>query len=134
MRFFGVTPVNWEDSPWKYLSLVNDEEVISLSHAKVHVFSDSVLCLGKVNPNPTSNAVWEENLSWYKKSPQHRTFDTIDGEPVAFECSIFPGFTTMQLLQEVHEFMTKMGDPSQFKGRIVFMSMFNDISWRSKDN
>ena len=28
--------------------LVNDEEVISLSHAKAWVFSDSVLCLGKV--------------------------------------------------------------------------------------
>ena len=24
-------------------------------HAKVYVFSDSVLCLGKVNQNPTSN-------------------------------------------------------------------------------
>ena len=35
------------------------EEVISLSHAKVYVFfSDSVLCLGKVNQNPTSNTAW----------------------------------------------------------------------------
>ena len=39
------------------LSLVNDEEAISLSHAKVYVFSDSVLCLGKVKRNPTSNTV-----------------------------------------------------------------------------
>ena len=46
MRFFGVSQISWEDSPWKQLSLVNDEEVISLSHAKVCVFSDSVLCLG----------------------------------------------------------------------------------------
>ena len=30
--------------------------------------------------------------------------------------------------------MTKMGDPAQFQGRIIFMSMFNDISWRSEDN
>ena len=35
-----------------------DEEVISLSHAKVHVFSDSVLCLGKMNQNPESNSAW----------------------------------------------------------------------------
>ena len=56
----GVTPINWEDSAWKQLSLVNDEEVISLSHAKFYVFSDSVLCLGKVNQNPTSNSAWEE--------------------------------------------------------------------------
>ena len=27
-----------------------------------------------------------------------------------------------------------MGDPSQFQGRIIFMSMFNDIIWGSEDN
>ena len=47
---------------WKYLSLIGDEQVISLLHTKVYVFSDSVLCLGKVNQNPTSNTVWEEKL------------------------------------------------------------------------
>ena len=65
-----MTPINWEDSSWTQLSLVNDEEVISLSHAKVHVFSDSVLCLGKVNQSPTSNSAWEEQLGWFKDSPQ----------------------------------------------------------------
>ena len=44
-EIYGVTPMNWEDSLWKQLSLVSDEEVISLSHATVYVFSDSVLCL-----------------------------------------------------------------------------------------
>ena len=56
---FGVSQISWESSPWKQLSLVNDEEVISLSHAKVCVFSDFVLCLGNMNQNPTSNNVWE---------------------------------------------------------------------------
>ena len=28
----------------------------------------------------------------------------------------------------------KISDPSEFKGRIIFMSVFNDISWRSEDN
>ena len=51
-EIFGVTPINWEDSSWKQLSLVSDEEVISLSHAKVYVFSDRVLCLGKMSDNP----------------------------------------------------------------------------------
>ena len=41
-EIFGVTPINWEDSSRKQLSLINDEEVISLSNAKVYVFSDSV--------------------------------------------------------------------------------------------
>ena len=33
----------------------------------------------------------------------------------------------MQLVQEVQKFMGKMGEPEQFQGRIIFMSMFNDI-------
>ena len=49
----GVTPISWDESSWKQSSLIGDEEVNSLSHAKVYVFSDSVLCLGKVNQSPT---------------------------------------------------------------------------------
>ena len=79
-EIFGVSQINWEDSPWKQLSLVNDEEVISLSHAKVYVFSDAVLYLGKVSPNPASNTVWERQLDWFKRSSQYRILDTIDGE------------------------------------------------------
>ena len=128
-EIFGVTPINWEDSPWKQLSLVNDEEVISLSHSKVYVFSDSVLCLEKVNQNPTSNTAWERQSDWFKDSSQNRTLDTIDGEPMEFEWNIFTGFTTLQLVQEVQKFMNKMCEPEQFQGRIIFMSMFNDIMW-----
>ena len=40
-EIYGVTPINWEDSSWKYFSLVGDEEVISLSNTKVYTFSDS---------------------------------------------------------------------------------------------
>ena len=40
----------------------------------------------------------------------------------------------MQLVQEVQEFINKMGDPAQFQGQLIFMSMFNDIIWRIKGN
>ena len=40
---YGVKTINWED-------LIGDEQVISLSHTKVYVFSDPVLCLGKMLP------------------------------------------------------------------------------------
>ena len=133
-EIFGVSQISWENSPWKQLSLVNDEEVISLSHAKVYVFSDSVLCLGKVSQNPTSNNVWEQQLGWFKDSPQYRTLDTIHGKPMEFDWNIFPGFTTMHLVEEVQKFMNKMSDPDQFQGRIIFMSMFNDTIWRIGDN
>ena len=54
-EIYGISTINWEDSSWKYLSLVGDEEVISLLHTKVYAFSDSVSCLGKMNENPQSN-------------------------------------------------------------------------------
>ena len=41
-EIYGISARNWEHSSWKYLSLVGDEEVISLSRAMVYVFSDSV--------------------------------------------------------------------------------------------
>ena len=85
----------------------------------------------KGDQNPTSNAVWEEQLGWFKRSPQYGTLDTIDGEPMEFEWNIFPGFTTLRLVQK---FMNKMSDPAQFQGRIIFMLMFNDIIWGTKDN
>ena len=82
-EIYGVNTINWEDSSWKQLSLVGDEEIISLSHAKVYVFSDSVFCLGKMIENPTSNTAWEEQLGWFKDSPQYRSLDTIGGELVS---------------------------------------------------
>ena len=87
-EIYRVSTITWEDSSWKYLSLIGDEEVISLSHTKVYVFSDSVLCLGKMNENPQSNFVWEDRLKWFKSSPEYRALDTIDGEPMEFEWNI----------------------------------------------
>ena len=87
-EFFGVSQISCESSPWKQLSLVNDEEVISLSHTKVYVFSDSVVCFGRMNENPQSNTAWERQLDWFEDSSQHRTLDTIDGEPMEFKWNI----------------------------------------------
>ena len=52
-----------------------------------------------------------------------------------FEWNIFPGYTSLQLSDEVESLLLRLGEtPENFTGRILFMSMFNDISWRSKDN
>ena len=65
-EIYGVKTIDWGNSPWKYLSLIGDERVISLHHTKVYVFSDSVLCLGKIHENPQSKAAWEQRLKWFK--------------------------------------------------------------------
>ena len=130
-EIYGVKTKKWENSSWKYLmSLIGDEQVISLQRTKVYVFSDSVLCLGKIHENPQSNIAWEERLAWFKSSPAYRALDRNDGEPIDFEWNVFPGFTTLQLSQEVQELLLRLSEtPENFTGRIIFMSMFNDISW-----
>ena len=134
-EIYGVNTINLENSSWKHLSLIGDEEVISLSHAQVHVFSDSVLCPGKMNENPQSNYAWEDRLTWFESSSEYRALDRIDGQPMEFEWNMFPGFTTLQLCHKVQELLLRMSvTPEKFTGRIIFMSMFNDISWGSKEN
>ena len=94
-EIYGVKTIDWENSSWKYLSLIGDEQV--LQRTKVYVFSDSVLCLGKLHENPRANTAWEERLAWFKSSPEYRNLDRIDGAPIELEWNIFPRFTTLQL-------------------------------------
>ena len=52
-----------------------------------------------------------------------------------FEWKIFPGFTTVAILNEIQKMMGQLQcDPGDFTGRIIFMSMFNDIVWDAKGN
>ena len=52
-----------------------------------------------------------------------------------FEWNIFSGFNTLQLNEEVKSLLYRLGEtPEHFTGRIIFMSMFNDISRGTLDN
>ena len=53
-------------SLWETLTLVNDEETINLSRAKVYAFSDSVWCLAKVRQGPESNEDLKTKLNCLK--------------------------------------------------------------------
>ena len=77
----GLETIGWEKHSWKYLSLIGDERIINLQRTKVYVFSDSVLCLGKIHENPQSNDAWEDRLGWFETSQEYINFDRVDGEP-----------------------------------------------------
>ena len=62
---------------WKHLSLIGDETVINLQRAKVYVFSDSVLCLGRVHQHPRSNKAWKERIGWIITDKSYRDYDGI---------------------------------------------------------
>ena len=131
----GLDKIQWEKDSWKRLSLIGDKTVINLQSTQVYVFSDSVLCLGKVLQHPDSNDAWKNRIAGVMAEKSYRDYDGINGESTEFEWNIFPGFTTLQLCGEVNDPLSDLGQtPETFTGRILFMSMFNDISCDGESN
>ena len=124
----GLDKILWENY-WTNLSLINDAVVINLQSTKVFVFSDSVLCLGKVFQHLESNEAWKNRVAGIRSEKSYRDYDAISGESTEFEWNIFPGFTTLQHCDKIKDLLSDLGQtPDNFTGRIPFMSMFNDIS------
>ena len=131
----GLETTGWENHSWKHLSLIGDERVINLQRTKVFVFSDSVLCLGKVLQHPESNEAWKNRVAGVRAERNYSDFEDVSGEPMELEWNIFPGYNTLQLSEEVKRLLLRFDEtPENFTGRILFMSMFNNISCGSKDN
>ena len=58
----------------------------------------------------------------------------MDGEAIEFEWKIFPGFASLSILQEIQQDLARKNiQPEEFKDRIIFMSMFKDIEWKTND-
>ena len=110
--------------------LVNDQEEIH-GLDKIHwgknsnVFSDSVLCLGRILQHPDSNEAWKKRIEGITTDKSHRDYDGINGEPTEVEWNT----TTLQLCGKINDLLSELGQtPETFTGRMLFMSMFNDIS------
>ena len=82
----------------------------------------------------TRTPVWEKDWDGSNHLRNTETFDRIDVGTVDSEWN-FPGFNTLQLSEEVKRLLLRLDEtPENFTGRIIFMSMFNDISCGLKDN
>ena len=131
----GLDKILYGKNSWTRLSLIDVERVIYLQPTKVYVFSDSVLCLGKILQHPESNEAWQNRGAGIRSVKSFRDYDAITGESTEFEWNIFPGFTALQLCDKINDLLSNLGQtPENFTGRILFMSMFNDISCEKKDN
>ena len=109
--------------------MIGDETVINLQRTKVYIFSDSVLCLGRIHQHPASNEAWKKRIEGITTDKSCRDYDGINGEPTEFEC------TTLLLCGKVNDLLSDLGEaPETFTGRILFMSMFNDISCDREGN
>ena len=131
----GLDKILYQKNSWTQLSLINDPVVIGLQSTKVYVFSDSVLCLGKVLQHPECNEAWKNRVAGVRAEKSYRDYDAVSGETTEFEWNIFPGFTSLQPCDKISYLLSSLGQsPETFTGRILFMSMFNDISCDRYDN
>ena len=99
------------------------------------MYSQIVLCLGKILQHPESNEAWKNRVARARAERSYRDYDAINGESTEFEWNIFPGFTTLQLCDKISDLLSSMGQTLEtFTGRILFMSMFSDISCDKNGN
>ena len=83
--------IEYQRNTWTQLSLINDLVVIGLQSAKVYVFSDSMLCLGKVLQHPECNEAWKNRVAGVRAEKNYSDFDDVKGESAEFEWNISQG-------------------------------------------
>ena len=62
-EIYCLDKVVYQSNSWTKLSLIDDPVIIGLQSTKVYVFSDSVLCLGKVLQHPECNEAWKSRVA-----------------------------------------------------------------------
>ena len=91
-----------------------------------------MLCVGKMGDDPF--ATWKIKTKWYSENNHFKELNRIDGVPTELEWKIFTGITSLGLLEKIQSLMTDLQcEPENFTGRIIFMSMYNDIARGAKE-
>ena len=90
----------FEETTWRWINLLR-ERAYQITTAKVCVFSDSVLCMGEMRSD--QNAAWMSGIMWYLQNNHVKELNRIDGMQTEFEWKIFPGFTTLGILEETQK-------------------------------
>ena len=100
----GLTTTDLQQAMWRETTLLTDRAV-QFATAKTSVFTDSVQCVGGISTEPIQ--AWESKIEGVLETRYLNDLNRIDGEPMDFEWEIFPGFTTLQILDEIRKMMTE---------------------------
>ena len=91
------------------------------------------LCVGEMGGDP--NADWKNKIKWYSQNNHFKELNRIGGMQTEFEWEIFPGFTTLGILEIIQKLMKSIQcEPEHLNDRIIFMSVFHDIVWGENGN
>ena len=98
----GVNVIDFQDKRWVSTSFLHSR-AHQYATAKVHVFSDSVLCLGKMGDDPVES--WKSKIQWCSDNNYFSELNRKDGQLMEFEWTIFTGFTTVGILNQIQQLM-----------------------------
>ena len=97
--------------------------MIKWTKAKVHVYSDSVSCLGEMQEHSEANQRSKNQLEEFRQSHSYRDLFGIDGEPIQFEWKIFPRRTSLEIFRKIQKDLQDRNiEPENFEDRIIFVS------------
>ena len=96
----GLFTVDWNQPVWRESPPLCDGAV-RIMKSQTYVFADSVLCLRGISTVPVR--VWKDKIKWNLETRYLKDVDRIDGEPMEFEWTNFPGFTTLRILDEIQK-------------------------------
>ena len=132
-EIYGMTPINWEDSSWKIIFGQWWRSHHSLAREGLRIFRFGVMPW-KVQFR-THNQKLSGKISWRGSRVHHNTeFWTIEGEQMEVEWNISQDSPHCSSATKSKSSCQKMRvEPEDFTGRIIFMSMFNDILWVSQE-
>ena len=99
-KITGISPIDFQYATWMSTSLLC-EKAYWITNAKVYVFSDSLLCVGKMGDDPI--ATWKSKIQCY--SENFKEMNRIDAMPTEFQWKIFPGIMTWGLLEKIQSLM-----------------------------
>ena len=125
-----VECLRYSSPSWERWILANDQ-AIKWAKARVFVYADSVLCLGKTEQGSGAAVKWKGKLEDIEMYSPYQDAVGIDGEVIELE------WKKSQIFQYC-PFFKRSRKPwyrrtSNRRNRIIFVSMFNDILWKSDD-
>ena len=71
-EMLNVSPIGWTAPSWTRSVLTHDQ-LIKWTKPTVHVYSDSVSCLGKMQEHSEANRGWNDQLEEFRQSSKAQT-------------------------------------------------------------
>ena len=99
------------------------------------IFADSVLCVGRMEQGPrAAERRWKGQVGDLRMYSSYHDAVGLDGESIEFECKKFARISTLSILQGIQKDLEEKNiQPEYLEDRIIFMSKFTDILWKSDD-